>query len=164
MDIDELSSGALKAGRGAVTRGFSFAEEFLAFIKRGNVVDLAVGVIVGGAFGRVVSSLVGDVLMPPMGWAIGGVKFSELALRLGTGRDGKPVTLNYGNFLQACFDFLVIGLCVFLMVKVVNRLMRTPSPAPAVSDEVKLLTEIRDLLKDGRGGEPAQPSTVSPRG
>jgi len=138
----------LSSGKAVLGRGFSFGKEFLTFIKRGNVIDLAVGVIIGAAFGKIVSSLVADVLMPPIGYLVGGVKFTDLHAVIGTGRDGKPVTLNYGNFLQACFDFAIIAFCVFLLIQLVNRLMRAPDPIPpAPSDEVKVLTEIRDLLK-----------------
>ena len=137
------------------TRGF--VDEFKAFIRRGNVVDLAVGVIMGAAFGKIVSSLVGDILMPPIGYALGNVDFKELAFTLRPagaelGPDGKPVqpaiVLGYGRFVQAIIDFVIIGLCVFFLVKVVNRLHGpTEEPPKAPSDEVKLLMEIRDLLK-----------------
>jgi large conductance mechanosensitive channel len=139
------------------TRGF--LDEFKAFVRRGNVVDLAVGVIMGAAFGRIVSSLVGDLLMPPIGYALGNVDFKELAFTLRAaspelGSDGKPVqpaiVLAYGRFLQAVIDFVIIGLCVFFLVKLVNRLHGpAEEPPKAPSDEVKLLTEIRDLLKAG---------------
>ena len=121
--------------------------EFKAFIHRGNAIDLAVGVIIGGAFGKIVSSVVGDLLMPPIGLAIGGIKFTDLKLRLG-GPDDAPVTLNYGNFVQASIDFLIIAFCVFLLVRAVNSMKREePAPAPAEPPaDVKLLTEIRDLL------------------
>ena len=137
------------------TRGF--LDEFKAFVRRGNVIDLAVGVIMAAAFGKIVSSLVGDILMPPIGYALGNVDFKELAFTLRPagaelGPDGKPVqpaiVLAYGRFLQAIIDFVIIGLCVFLLVKVVNRLYRPTEETPkAPSDEVKLLMEIRDLLK-----------------
>jgi len=123
------------------------AGEFKAFIHRGNAIDLAVGVIIGGAFGKIVSSVVGDLLMPPIGLAIGGIKFTDLKLRLG-GPDDAPVTLNYGNFVQASIDFLIVAFCVFLLVKAVNSMKRAePAPPPAEPPaDVKLLTEIRDLL------------------
>ena len=122
--------------------------EFRTFIQRGNVVDMAVGVIVGAAFGKIVTALVDGVLMPPIGLAVGGVPFSELSLRLG-GTDEAPVTLDYGAFLQTVFDFLIVAFCVFLLVKAVNA-FRRPAPPPAApepSAEQKLLTEIRDLLR-----------------
>lgn len=128
----------------------SMVGEFKSFIQRGNVIDLAVGVIIGGAFGKIVSSLVADVLMPPIGLAIGGIDFAELKLRLG-GTEEAPVTLNYGSFFQATVDFVIVAFCVFLLVKAVNA-MRRPEPAPAPAEppaEVKLLTEIRDLLAKG---------------
>src|SRR5690606_3888853 len=118
------------------------------FIQRGNVVDMAVGVIMGAAFGRIVSALVDGVLMPPIGLATGGVDFSDLRLVIGGSPDA-PVAINYGAFIQTLIDFLIIAFCVFLLVKAVNRLRR-PEPeatAPEPSDEVKLLTEIRDLLR-----------------
>jgi large conductance mechanosensitive channel len=127
----------------------SMAGEFRDFIQRGNVVDMAVGVIMGAAFGKIVSSLVDGLLMPPIGLVTGGVNFSDLRAVIG-GTPEAPVTLNYGAFLQTTIDFLIIAFCVFLLVKGVNRLKRpAPAPAPAAEPpaEVKLLTEIRDLLK-----------------
>lgn len=122
--------------------------EFREFIQRGNVVDMAVGVIIGGAFGKIVSSIVGDVLMPPIGLVSGGVDFKALKIVIG-GTPEAPVTINYGMFLQTTIDFIIIAFCVFLLVKAVNQ-MRRPAPAappPEPSAEEKLLTEIRDLLK-----------------
>ncbi|HEX3148584.1 MAG TPA: large-conductance mechanosensitive channel protein MscL, partial [Gemmataceae bacterium] len=131
--------------------------EFKAFIRRGNVIDLAVGVIMGAAFGKIVSSLVGDVIMPPIGWALGNVDFKDLAVTLRAaspeiGPDGKAlqpaIAIAYGRFLQALIDFVLIAFCVFVLVKLVNRMHRPTAEIPkAPSDEVKLLTEIRDLLK-----------------
>jgi large conductance mechanosensitive channel len=129
----------------------SFATEFKEFAMKGNVVDLAVGVVIGGAFGKIVSSLVGDVVMPPLGKAIGNVNFTDLALRLGPGADGKDVLLKYGAFLQSCFDFLIIAFVIFIAVKGINKLKRPPPPAadvappPPPRTEV-LLEEIRNLL------------------
>src|SRR4051812_10420648 len=139
------------AARAAKAAG-GFLAEFREFIKRGNVVDMAIGVIVGGAFGRIVSSLVADVLMPPVGMAMGGVRFTDLKVTIG-GTEEAPVTINYGNFLQATFDFLVVAFCVFLLVKLINALKRPLEEPPRPkepSGEEKLLAEIRDLLK-GQG-------------
>jgi large conductance mechanosensitive channel len=126
------------------------AAEFKEFAMKGNVVDLAVGVIIGGAFGKIVSSLVGDVVMPPLGMAIGGVNFSDLGTSLGIGPDGQTeVVLKWGAFLQTTFDFLIIALVLFMAIKGLNKLKK-PDPAapppPPPAQEV-LLTEIRDLLK-----------------
>lgn len=137
-------------------------KEFREFAMKGNVLDMAIGVIIGGAFGKIVSSLVGDVLMPPIGLLLGKVDFSSLFLNL-SGQDypslaaakaaGAP-TLNYGVFLQTVFDFVIIAFVIFLLVKQVNRLKSAPPPAPAAppepSNEEKLLTQIRDLLKERR--------------
>lgn len=135
----------------------SIIGEFRQFIARGNVVDLAVGVVIGAAFGKIVSSLVGDLIMPPVGLIIGGVTFTHLKLVLkdgGPGGQPAPVTLNYGSFIQTIVDFLIIAAAIFMLVKVVNRINRRPPPAPAVppppSPEVELLTQIRDALVDRR--------------
>ncbi len=130
-------------------------EEFKTFALRGNVIDLAVGVIIGAALGQVVTSLVADVIMPPVGWLIGGVNFSDLKWVLKgaeTGPDGAlipAVTLNYGHFLQTVFDFLVVAVVIFGVVRVVNRLRprSAEKPLPKESAEVGLLKEIRDLLR-----------------
>ncbi len=125
-------------------------QEFRTFIQRGNVIDLAVGVIIGGAFGKIVASLVDNVLMPVLGLMIGGVDFSKLAVTIG-GTAETPVLLKYGSLLQASLDFLILAFCVFLIVKAVNAARRKEPPAPAapaeVPADVRLLTEIRDLLK-----------------
>jgi large conductance mechanosensitive channel len=123
-------------------------QEFRDFVNRGNVIDLAVAVILGGAFGKIVSALVDNVFMPVLGLVVGGVNLSELAARIG-GTDEAPVLLKYGTFIQATLDFLLLALCVFLLVKAVNSMKRpapaaAPAPTPA---DVVLLTEIRDLLK-----------------
>ncbi len=126
----------------------SMVSEFRAFIQRGNVIDLAVGVIIGAAFGKIVSSIVGDVLMPVIGLLLGGVDFSGLAAQIG-GTVEAPVLLKYGAFIQTVIDFLIIAFCVFLIVKAVNT-MQGPKPAAAPPEppaDVKLLTEIRDLLR-----------------
>jgi len=118
---------------------------------KGNVIDLAVGVVIGGAFGKIVSSLVGDIIMPPIGMALGGVNFSEWALRIGTDPAGKPVLFKYGSFIQTVFEFAIIALALFILIKGINRLKRPPPPAPAAAPpppprSEQLLQEIRDLL------------------
>ena len=128
----------------------SIGSEFKEFAMRGNVIDLAVGVIIGGAFGRVVSSLVADVIMPPLGKLIGGINFSQFSLSLGRGADGQAVLLKYGVFIQTIIDFLVVAFVIFLAIRGINKLKRpapqAAAPAPAPSQEVVLLTEIRDAL------------------
>lgn len=134
----------------------AFLKEFKEFALKGNVMDMAVGVIIGGAFGKIVTSLVNDILMPPIGMVLGNTSFSDLKIPLGTPVEGaEPAYWNYGAFIQQCVDFLILAFCIFLMVKVMNRLIRkkeeapaTPAPAPEPSAEEKLLTEIRDLLKE----------------
>ena len=119
-------------------------EEFKKFIARGNVIDLAVGVIMGGAFSKIVSSLVDDVIMPFIGIISGGIDFTNLSLTIG------DANIKYGSFIQNTIDFLIIAFCIFLMVKFINKLTRKKEEKPASpkkSDEVKLLEEIRDLLK-----------------
>jgi large conductance mechanosensitive channel len=131
----------------------SILSEFKAFVARGNVVDLAVGVVVGASFGKIVESLVKDVVTPPLGLLIGGVDFTDLKASIGIGVLGKPpVTVNYGVFLQACFNFLIIAFVIFLVVKGVNILTRKSVPAepaapPPPSAEALLLAEIRDELR-----------------
>jgi large conductance mechanosensitive channel len=115
---------------------------------KGNVVDLAVGVIIGAAFGKIVSSLVGDIIMPPLGEIIGGVNFSDLAVNLGKDPSGKDVLLKYGAFLQAILDFLIIAFVLFIAIKGINRLKKPPpveAPPPPPKSEL-LLEQIRDLL------------------
>lgn len=136
-----------------------FLNEFKEFAMRGNVLDMAVGVIIGGAFGKIVSSVVDDVIMPPIGWLIGGVNFADLKLTLPTvqvaGEEFKTATINYGSFLQTCFDFLIVAFCIFMLIKAVNKLAKKKEEpkepeaqkAPEPSAEEKLLMEIRDLLK-----------------
>ncbi len=124
--------------------------EFKEFAMKGNVIDLAVGVIIGAAFGKIVSSLVGDLLMPLLGKLIGGVNFADLAVDLGKDPAGKEVLLKYGAFLQTMFDFVIIALVIFLAIKGINRLKKPvpaapAAPAPPAKSEV-LLEEIRDLL------------------
>jgi len=128
----------------------SLGSEFKEFAMKGNVIDLAVGVIVGAAFGKIVSSLVGNVAMPVLGKLIGGVNFSDLAISLGNDPAGKPVAIAYGVFLQSIFDFVIIALVLFLAIRGINRLKKpapaAPAPPPPPSREEALLTEIRDLL------------------
>ena len=124
-------------------------KEFKAFAMRGNVVDLAVGIIIGAAFGKIVTSLVNDVIMPPIGLAVGGVDFTELAVTLKEAVGDTPaVTINYGNFIQTIVDFVIVAFAIFLLVKGMNSLKKKeeakPSAPPA---DIVLLTEIRDLLK-----------------
>lgn len=138
-----------------------FINEFKEFAIKGNAVDMAVGVIIGGAFGKIVSSIVDDIIMPPIGWLIGGVNFSDLKCTLPSVDVGieklAPATINYGNFIQTTLDFLIIALCVFLIVRGINKLSKKNKPeepvkeepkAPEPSNEEKLLSEIRDLLKN----------------
>ena len=139
----------------------SFIQDFKAFALKGNVVDMAVGVIIGGAFGKIVTSIVNNVIMPPIGVLTGGMDFTDLKLVLkdavkeGDQVVSEAVTLNYGQFIQDVVDFLIIAFCIFLMVKGIAALSRKkeekpaePAPAPEPSAEEKLLTEIRDLLKN----------------
>ena len=127
----------------------SIIKEFKTFAMRGNVVDLAVGIIIGGAFGKIVSSVVADVIMPPIGLLVGGVKFTSLAITLKEAVDKTPaVTLNYGNFLQAVFDFLIVAFAVFMLIKAINSLKKKEeAAAPPPPQQEVLLTEIRDILK-----------------
>jgi large conductance mechanosensitive channel len=129
------------------------AREFKEFVMRGNVLDLAVGVVIGAAFGKIVSSLVGDVITPPIGVLLGGVDFSQIGWVLKPAMGDKPaVVMGIGKFIQAIVDFLVIAFVIFLVVKAVNRMKREePPPAPAgPTPTERLLTEIRDLLRQGR--------------
>jgi large conductance mechanosensitive channel len=126
------------------------ASEFKEFAMKGNVVDLAVGVIIGAAFGKIVSSLVGDIIMPPLGKVIGGVNFADLAVSLGLDPAGKAVLIKYGSFTQTIFDFVIIAIVLFLCIKGINKLKKpapvvAAPPAPPPRSEV-LLEEIRDLL------------------
>ena len=131
MDKKEKAKGVIK--------------EFKEFISRGNVMDMAVGVIIGGAFGKIVTALVDCILMPIVGLALGGLDFSSLRWNI-----VGDTTLYYGAFIQAVVDFLIVAVCIFLIVKAMNKFKKKEEPkaeAPAKSDEVKLLEEIRDLLK-----------------
>jgi large conductance mechanosensitive channel len=142
-----------------------FLKEFKDFAVKGNVMDMAVGVIIGGAFGKIVTSLVNDILMPPIGVIMGNTNFSDLKLDISAVRDAvgtgveaaEPVYWNYGAFIQQCIDFIILAFCVFLIVKLMNQLKKKkeePAPAPAPAPEPEptkeeiLLTEIRDLLKE----------------
>ena len=130
----------------------SIASEFKEFAVKGNVVDMAVGVIIGAAFGKIVSALVENVIMPPLGMALSGVSFTDLATTIGTGPDGKAVLLKYGAFLQTIFDFVIIAFVLFIALKGINKLKKPAVPAPnapppAPPRNEVLLTEIRDLLK-----------------
>ena len=135
-------------------------KEFKEFAMRGNVLDMAVGVVIGGAFGKIVSSVVSDVIMPPIGLLIGGVNFTDLKLTMkeaavsASGEVIPAVTLNYGNFVQTVFDFTIIAFAIFLLIKAINSLKKAEEPAPEApaaapepTKEEILLTEIRDLLK-----------------
>ncbi len=131
----------------------SMLQEFKEFAMKGNVVDLAVGVIIGGAFGKIVSSLVADVIMPPIGVLMGGVDFTKLGVVLKEAVDEKTpaVMLNYGNFVQSIVDFTIVAFAIFMAIKLMNKLKKTEPPAPeappAPTKEELLLTEIRDILK-----------------
>ncbi|MGH8251481.1 MAG: large-conductance mechanosensitive channel protein MscL [Steroidobacteraceae bacterium] len=130
-----------------------FVQEFKEFAMKGNVVDMAVGIVIGAAFGKIVASFVDALVMPALGWVVGGVDFSSLAVILGTSAaTGEPVSLGYGKFIQALVDFLIIAFAIFMALKAINRLKKPPAPAavPPPPREEVLLTEIRDLLKQQR--------------
>ncbi len=129
--------------------------EFKKFAMRGNVIDLAVGIVIGGAFGKIVSSFVGDVLMPPIGVLLGGVNFSELSITIKGAviENGKTiseaVTLNYGSFIQAVLDFVIIAFAIFMVVKAMNKLQKKEEEkSKETPQQEKLLAEIRDILKN----------------
>ena len=132
-----------------------FIQEFRDFAIKGNALDMAVGVIIGGAFGKIVTSIVNDVIMPPIGWLIGGINFKDLKYDMPVNplnEGGEPVSIAYGSFLQTCFDFFIVAFCVFLMVRGLMKLSHkkkeeAPAKPAEPSAEVKLLTEIRDALK-----------------
>jgi len=136
----------------------SFIKEFKTFAMRGNVIDLAVGVIIGGAFGKIVSSLVSDVIMPPIGVLIGGINFTDIVITLkSAGVDAAghlipAVTINIGSFIQTVFDFTVVAFVIFLMIRTINRIghkkAEEPAAPPVPTKEQELLGEIRDLLKE----------------
>ncbi|CAN7438656.1 large-conductance mechanosensitive channel protein MscL [Pseudomonas sp. LjRoot71] len=130
----------------------SIISEFKAFAVKGNVVDMAVGIIIGAAFGKIVSSFVGDVVMPPLGVLIGGVDFTDLAITLKAAEGDLPaVVLAYGKFIQTVIDFLIVAFAIFMGIKVLNKLKReeaaAPEAPPAPTKDQELLSEIRDLLK-----------------
>jgi len=135
-----------------------FINEFKNFAMRGNVIDLAVGIIIGGAFGKIVSSLVSDVIMPPLGFLIGGINFTDLVVTLksagvdAAGQVIPGVTLKLGSFIQTIFDFTIVAFAIFLLIRTINRLSHKKAEAPAAppkpTKEEELLTEIRDLLKE----------------
>ena len=137
-----------------------FINEFKEFAVKGNAVDMAVGVIIGGAFGKIVTSIVNDIIMPPIGWIIGGVNFSDLKFELPTVKIGSEelaaATINYGAFIQTIIDFTIIAFCVFMLVKGINKLAKkkkkeeekAPAAPPTPSKEEVLLTEIRDAIKE----------------
>ncbi|HVS75350.1 MAG TPA: large-conductance mechanosensitive channel protein MscL [Steroidobacteraceae bacterium] len=128
----------------------SLLGEFKEFAVKGSVIDLAVGFVIGGAFGKVVSSLVSDVIMPPLGLIIGRVDFSKMALQIGTNPKGEAVLLQYGMFVNAILAFLIIAFALFMIIKAINRLRRMPPPVPVAppppTKSEELLGEIRDLL------------------
>ncbi|MBQ0164029.1 MAG: large-conductance mechanosensitive channel protein MscL [Bacteroidaceae bacterium] len=134
-----------------------FLEDFKAFAIKGNVIDMATGVIIGGAFGKIVSSLVDDIIMPPIGYLIGGVNFTDLKFELPKvtveGVELAPATINYGNFIQTSLDFIIVAFCIFMLLKGVMKLSKKKEEeaapaAPAGPTQEELLAEIRDLLKE----------------
>lgn len=139
IDAENIKNNKLAKG------GTSLAKEFMAFISKGNVLDLAVGVIIGGAFGKIVSSLVDDIIMPLVGIIIGGIDFSSLTINIGEAK------LAYGMFIQNIIDFLIVAACIFLFIKFINKFKRKKEEAPAEppkkDEQIVLLEEIRDLLK-----------------
>ena len=129
-----------------------FLDEFRKFAVKGNMVDMAIGIIIGAAFGKIVASLVNDVLMPPIGLLLGGVNFTDLKVVMRVATETVPaVTWNYGNFIQVLIDFLIIAFVVFMLVKAINAAKKkeeaAPAAPPAPTKDQVLLTEIRDLLK-----------------
>lgn len=133
-----------------------FIQEFKDFAVKGNAIDMAVGVIIGGAFGKIVSSIVNDLIMPPIGWIIGGVNFTDLKLELPVNplsEGTEPVCVAYGNFLQTCLDFLIVAFCVFMLVRLIMKFSRKkkegakPAAPTEPSEDVRLLREILDELK-----------------
>ncbi len=133
----------------------SMVSEFKAFVMRGNVIDMAVGIVVGAAFKDVVTSLVDNIIMPPIGWLIGGIKFSHMkwVLKAADAEGKGGVAISYGAFINTVISFIIIAFVIFMLVKAINRMHRKKEEAPAAPPaDVALLTEIRDLLKDGQKG------------
>jgi large conductance mechanosensitive channel len=133
----------------------SMLQEFKAFAMRGNVMDMAVGIVIGGAFGKIVSSLVSDVIMPPIGWITGGIDFSAMKWVIKPADDSDPkhkiaeVAINYGTFINTIITFIIVAFAIFMVIKLMNRLQQKKEEAPAAPPaDVALLTEIRDLLKN----------------
>lgn len=133
----------------------SMLQEFKAFAMRGNVMDMAVGIVIGGAFGKIVSSLVADVIMPPIGWVTGGIDFSALKWVIKPADDSDPkhkiaeVAIHYGSFINTVITFVIVAFAIFMLIKAMNRLQKKKDEAPAAPPaDVALLTEIRDLLKE----------------
>ncbi len=129
-----------------------FWADFKAFAVKGNMIDMAVGVIIGGAFGKIITSLVNDILMPPLGMLIGGIDFKDLKVVLDAPGNGllgsEPATINYGMFIQNVLDFFIVAMCIFIVIRLLSKLKRkAEAPAPAKPADVALLEEIRDLLK-----------------
>ena len=129
-----------------------FLDEFKTFAMKGNMIDMAVGIIIGGAFGKIISSLVADIIMPPIGALLGGVNFTDLKMTIKAATDtAAAVTWNYGNFIQVAIDFLIIAFAVFMLVKAINSMKKkeeaAPAAPPAPTRDQELLVEIRDLLK-----------------
>ena len=129
-----------------------FLDEFKTFAMKGNMIDMAVGIIIGGAFGKIISSLVADIIMPPIGALLGGVNFTDLKLTIKAATDSaEAVTWNYGNFIQVAIDFLIIAFAVFMLVKAINSKKKkeeaAPAAPPAPTRDQELLVEIRDLLR-----------------
>ena len=129
-----------------------FLDEFKTFAMKGNMIDMAVGIIIGGAFGKIISSLVADIIMPPIGALLGGVNFTDLKMTIKAATDtAAAVTWNYGNFIQVAIDFLIIAFAVFMLVKAINSMKKkeeaAPAAPPAPTKDQELLVEIRDLLK-----------------
>lgn len=139
-----------------------FAEEFKKFIARGNVVDLAVGMIMGAAFTAIVSSLVDDLLMPLLGAIIGGINLSNLSVTIPWSLSGDAPIIHYGRLLQAIINFILIALCIFLIVKFINKITKKRDAAPAKpTKEQELLTEIRDIMKSQNQAAPIEKKDVS---